>query len=74
MCKMKKKKILLASLLIGIALLVVLNIYFFIKYRAKQKHLLPFHDASIKEIDIKNIFKKMKSNQLKEIDTKNRTC
>ena len=25
-----------------------------IKYQAKQKHFLPFHNARIKEIDIKN--------------------
>ena len=28
------------------------------KYRTKQKHLLPFYDANIKEIDIKNILYK----------------
>ena len=26
-------------------------------YLTKRKHLLPFYDASDKEIDIKNIFK-----------------
>ena len=36
--------ILLAYLLLTIALLIVVTIYYYlIKYRAKQKHLLPFH-------------------------------
>ena len=37
--------ILLEFLLITIALLIAVSIYcYLIKYRAKQKHLLPFHD------------------------------
>ena len=45
--------ILIAFLLITIALLVVISIYYYlIKYRAKQKHLLPFHvtNNELKEI------------------------
>ena len=45
--------ILIAFLLITIALLVVISIYYYlIKYRAKQKHLLPFHvtNNKLKEI------------------------
>ena len=39
--------ILLAFLLITIALLVDVNLYYYlIKYWAKQKHLLPFHDTN----------------------------
>ena len=39
--------ILLAFLLITIALLIAVSIYcYLIKYRAKQKHLLPFHDTN----------------------------
>ena len=38
--------ILLAFLLITIALLIAASIYcYLIKYRAKQKHLSPFHDT-----------------------------
>ena len=36
-------------------------------------HLLPFYDASNKEIDIKYIIK-LESTELKEIDIKNRIC
>ena len=39
--------ILLAFLLITIALLIVVSIYcYLIKYQAKQKHLVPFHDTN----------------------------
>ena len=38
---------LLAFLSIIIALLIAVSIYcYLIKYRAKQKHLLPFHDTN----------------------------
>ena len=41
-CKMQNFDILLALLLITIALLIAVSIYcYLIKYRAKQKHLLP---------------------------------
>ena len=37
-------------------LLIAVSIYFYlIKCQTKQKHLLPFYDASKKEIDNKNI-------------------
>ena len=38
--------ILLAFLLITIALIAVSIYCYLIKYRAKQKHLLPFHDTN----------------------------
>ena len=47
--------ILLAFLLITIASLITISIYLVIQW-SKQKHLLPFHNASkLKEIDIKNV-------------------
>ena len=52
--------ILLAFLLITIALLTAVSIYcYLIKYRAKQKHLLPFHvkNNDLKEINIKGATK-----------------
>ena len=43
-CKTQNFCILLAFLLITITLLIAVSIYcYLIKYRAKQKHLLPFH-------------------------------
>ena len=60
-CKTQNFYILLAFLLITIVLLIAVSIYcYLIKYRAKQKHLLPFHvnklkmSTKIKDIDIKN--------------------
>ena len=48
--------ILLKFLLITIALLIAVSIYcYLIKYRAKQKHLLPFHDTKLKEFHINNV-------------------
>ena len=45
-CKTQNSYILLAFLLISIALLIAVSIYcYLIKYRANQKHLLPFHDT-----------------------------
>ena len=42
--KIQNLYILLAFLLITIALLIAVSVYcYLIKYRAKQKHLLPFH-------------------------------
>ena len=54
--------ILLTFLLITIALFIAISVYCcFIKYRVKQKHLLPYDDTSkLKEIDIKNILEKWK--------------
>ena len=52
-CKMQNFYLLLAFLLITIELLIAVSIYcYLIKYRVKQKHLLPFH---------------FKNNELKEI-------
>ena len=42
-CKMQNFYILLAFLLITITLLIAVSIYC---YRAKQNHLLPFHDPN----------------------------
>ena len=45
-CKTQNFCILLAFLLITIALLIAVSIYcYLIKYQAKQKHLLPFHET-----------------------------
>ena len=44
-CKMQNFYILVAFFLITTALLIAVSIYcYLINYRAKQKHLLPFHD------------------------------
>ena len=49
MCKTLSFYILLVFLLITITLLIAITIYcYIIKYRAKPKHLLPFHDTNIK--------------------------
>ena len=46
-CKIQSFYILVAFLLITIALLIDVGIYcYLIKYRANQKHLLPFHDTN----------------------------
>ena len=43
-CKMQNIYILLAFLLITTALLIAVSMYYYmIKYRAMQKHLLPFY-------------------------------
>ena len=48
-CKIQNVYILLDFLLITIALLTAVSIYcYLIKYGAKQKHLLPFHDTNNK--------------------------
>ena len=48
-CETKSYYILIAFLLITIALLVTFSIYFcLIKYKAKQKHLLPYYVPSDK--------------------------
>ena len=52
-CKTKKFYILLVFLLITIALLVVVSIYcYLMKYKVKQKHLLPFYvtNNELKEV------------------------
>ena len=45
------------------------------KYQAKQKHLLPFHDTKLKEIHINNMnYKKIKmGNKVKNVNMKSRT-
>ena len=49
-CKTQSFYILLAFLLITITLLMFVSIYcYLLKYRAKQKHLLPFHDTKLKQ-------------------------
>ena len=58
-CKMKSFYILLAFLLITATMLIVASIYCFIRYWEKEKDLLPFHDASIAQIEIKNYIIKM---------------
>ena len=46
-CKTQNFYILLAFLLISIALFIAVSIYcYLIKYKTKQKHLLPFHDTN----------------------------
>ena len=46
-CKTQNAYILLAFLLTGIALLIAVSIYcYLIKYWAKQKHLLRFHEIN----------------------------
>ena len=46
-CKTQSFHILPTFLLISIALLIVFSIYcYLIKYRTKQKHILPFHDTN----------------------------
>ena len=52
-CRTQNFYILLAFLLITIALLIAVSIYcYLIKYRAKQRHLLPFNftNNKLKEI------------------------
>ena len=52
-CKTQSFYILLVFLLITIVLLTALSIYcYFIKYRAKQKHSLPYHNTNneLKEV------------------------
>ena len=52
-CKTKRFCILSVFLLITIALLIAISVYcYLIKYRAKQKHLLPFCIANNK---LKNV-------------------
>ena len=47
-CKTQIFYILVAFLLITMALLIAVSIYcYLIKYRAKQKHLLPFRDTNL---------------------------
>ena len=48
-CKMQNFYILPVFLLATVVLLIAVSIYYYlIKYRAKQKHLLPFHDTNNK--------------------------
>ena len=58
--------------MITTALFIAVSIYCcLIKYQAKQKHLLPFHDTNneLREVYINKCIIKMESNyKLKEID------
>ena len=48
---------------------------YLIKYWAKQKHFLPYHDTrKLKILTLKCIIKVNSNDELKEIDIKNRTC
>ena len=72
---MQNFNILLAFLLITIASLIAVSVYcYLIKYRAKQKHLLPFKftNNKLKEIMYQKYKSKM-SNKVKDIHLKNRT-
>ena len=62
-CKTQFFCIMLTFLLIIITLLIAVSIYCYqIKYRAKQKHLLPFYDTKLKM-----------SNKVTDINIKNQT-
>ena len=72
-CKTQNSYLLLAFLLITIALLIAVSIYYYlIKYLAKQNYLLPFHFTNN---DIKQVFywqyKLKMSNKIKDINIKN---
>ena len=55
-CETQTFNVLLTFLLITIALLIAVNIYcYMIKYRAKQKHLFPFHDSKLKQFCVGSI-------------------
>ena len=55
-CKTQSFCILLPILLITITLLIAVGMHcYMIKYRAKQKHLLTFHDTKLKQVYINNI-------------------
>ena len=55
-CKAHNFYVILPFLLITIAILIAISIYYYlIKFQAKQKHLLPFHDTQLREVDINNI-------------------
>ena len=74
-CKIQNFYILLAFLLITIALLISVSIYcYLIKYQAKQKHLIPFHDTNneLKQVLYQKYKLKM-SNKIKNIDIRNHT-
>ena len=72
-CKTQNSYLLLSFLLITIALLIAVSIfYYLIKYLAKQNYLLPFHFTNN---DIKQVFywqyKLKMSNKIKDINIKN---
>ena len=55
-CKTQDFYILHTFLFITIAFLIAVSLYcHLIKYQPKQKHLLPFHDAKLKQAYINNI-------------------
>ena len=64
-CKMQNFYVFRDFLLITIALLIAVSIFcYLIKYRAKQKHLLPFHDKNnkLRKFYINKCIIKMKRN------------
>ena len=55
-CKCQNFYVLFAFLLITVTFLIPVSIYcYLIKYQAKQKHSLPFHDTKFKQTYINNI-------------------
>ena len=69
----------LAFLLITIALLIIVSVYYYLlKYPTKHKYLLPYHVTNItkqKKFYINKYIIKMETNaELKEIDIKNHRC
>ena len=55
-CETQKKSVLIAFLLITITLLIAVIIYcYLMKLQVKQKHLLPFHNTKLEEVDINKI-------------------
>ena len=72
--KQKKNYISVVFLLITIVLLIAVSIYcYLIKYKSKQKHLLPHYVTNEKLINDK--LKDIDSiDALKEIDIKHHTC
>ena len=74
-CKMKNLYILLTLLLITTILLIAVTIYCcLIKYKTKQKHLLPFYDANSKENWYQKYIINTESHELKAIDITNWLC
>ena len=56
--KMRTFYILVIFLLITMTVSIAVSISFFVKYRARQKHLLPFHNVNteFKKLDVNNVF------------------
>ena len=72
-CRTQNFYIIVTILLITITLLITVSIYcYLIKYPAKQKHLLPFHDTKLKTNQY-SLYKLKMSNKVKDINIKNLT-